>query len=72
MSSANDCSLRANAWASAARRLGPVVYYPEDEAVRALIARFGTPIPARSESAFHRLWTLTALVAPYYALMGRT
>lgn len=55
---------------SAARRLGPVVYYPEDAAVAALIGRFGTPIAAESESAFHRMWTLTSLVAPYYALMG--
>ncbi|MDA0702471.1 MAG: NAD(P)-binding domain-containing protein [Proteobacteria bacterium] len=55
---------------SAARRLGPVVYYPEDEDVAALIAHFGTPIAAASETAFHRMWTLTSLVAPYYALMG--
>lgn len=55
---------------SASQRLGPVVYYPEDEAVGALISRFGEPIPAGSESAFHRMWTLTALVAPYYALMA--
>jgi pyrroline-5-carboxylate reductase len=55
---------------SAARRLGPVVYYPHDEKVEALLARFGTPIAAGSESAFHRMWTLTSLVAPYYGLMA--
>lgn len=55
---------------SAARRLGPVVYFPKDESVAALLGRFGTPVAAESESAFHRMWTLTSLVAPYYALMG--
>ena len=54
---------------SAAKRLGPVVYFPEDARVEALFAPVGTPVAARDETEFHRLWSLTGLLSPYYAVM---
>ncbi len=54
---------------SAARRLGPVVYFPQDARVEALFAPVGTPVAARDETEFHRLWSLTGLLSPYYAVM---
>jgi pyrroline-5-carboxylate reductase len=54
---------------STARRLGPIAYFPEDARVEALLATVGTPVAARDEAEFHRLWSLTGLLSPYYAVM---
>lgn len=61
--------VRAVPLPSAARRLGPIAYFPHDECVTALLARVGTPVAAPDEAAFHRLWSLTGLISPFAALM---
>lgn len=61
--------VRAVPLPSAARRLGPIAYFPHDESVAALLARVGTPVAAPDEAAFHRLWSLTGLISPFAALI---
>ena len=61
--------VRAVPLPSNARRLGPIAYFPESARARAIFARIGTPVLAADERAFHRLWSFTGLIAPYYALM---
>jgi len=61
--------VRAVPLPSTARRLGPIAYFPEVPRVRGLLARIGTPVLARNEAEFHRLWSLTGLIAPYYRVM---
>jgi len=53
-----------------ARGLGAVPYWPvaEDD-VQELLARLGRPLPLASEHEFSVLWTATALIAPFYALL---
>lgn len=61
--------VRAVPLPSAARRLGPIAYFPHDEHVASLLARVGTPVEAPDETAFHRLWSLTGLISPFAALI---
>lgn len=61
--------VRAVPLPSAARRMGPIAYFPHDASVEALLARVGTPVAAPAEAAFHRLWSLTGLISPFAALM---
>lgn len=61
--------VRAVPLPSSARRLGPIAYFPEVPRVRDLLARIGTPVLARNEAEFHRLWSLTGLIAPHYRVM---
>ena len=56
---------------AAARRLGPIAYFPHEPTIAALLGRVGTPVAAPDEAAFHRLWALTALLSPYFGLMDR-
>ena len=61
--------VRAVPLPSAARRLGPIAYFPHNPSVEALLARVGTPVAASDEAAFHRLWSLTGLISPFAALI---
>jgi pyrroline-5-carboxylate reductase len=61
--------VRAVPLPSAARCLGPIAYFPHNEAVETLLARVGTPVAAPDEAAFHRLWSLTGLISPFAALI---
>lgn len=61
--------VRAVPLPSAARRLGPIAYFPREERVEALLTRIGTPVAAPDEAAFHRLWSLTGLISPFAALI---
>ncbi len=61
--------VRAVPLPSSARRLGPIAYFPEVPRVREILARLGTPVLARNEAEFHRLWSLTGLIAPHYRVM---
>lgn len=54
---------------SAARRLGPIALYPDEPDSNALLGRVGTVVPADSEAQLEALCAVTALIAPYYALM---
>lgn len=54
---------------AAARRSGPVLVYPHVEALVPLWRSLGTPVAAGSEDEFEVLWSLTALISPWYALL---
>lgn len=55
-----------------ARHLGPVVVYPGEPGAVALFEPIGTVLSAASEREFDVLWSLTALIAPYFALIAET
>lgn len=61
--------VRAVPLPSAARRLGPIGLYPGDAAVVELLGCVGTPVPVENEHDLNVLWALTALIAPYFALL---
>lgn len=61
--------VRAGPTPSAARRQGPVPYFPADAEAGALSARMGTPIAVADEREFHLLWCLVSLIATHYALL---
>lgn len=62
--------VRALPLPSCARRLGPVVVYPAEPAAMDLFARVGAVLAAGDEREFNVLWSLTALIAPYFALIA--
>ena len=61
--------VRAVPLPSAARHLGPIAFYPKEPRAEAILSTVGLPVAAADESSFHRLWSLTALVSPYCALL---
>lgn len=61
--------VRAVPLPTAARRLGPIILYPSDTEVMRVLSRVGTPVPAANEGDLHVLCALTALIAPYFALL---
>jgi len=63
--------LRAVPLPSVARHLGPVAMYPPDAEVAELFDRIGTAVEVAEEPQLDALWAVTALIAPYYALLGR-
>jgi pyrroline-5-carboxylate reductase len=56
---------------SVARRIGPIAMTPRDGEMEALLSGIGTPVATDDEHRFETLWTLTALIAPYYKLVDR-
>ena len=62
--------VRALPLPSCAERLGPIVVYPGEPWAMAFFAPIGTPIAAAEESELNVLWALTALIAPYFALIA--
>lgn len=61
--------VRAVPLPSSARQLGPIAYFPEEDFAAALLRRIGTPVATGGEAEFHALWTLTALIAPYFEVL---
>ena len=61
--------VRAVPLPSVERHLGPIALYPGDEPVEALFADLGTVIAAGEEAELDKLLVITALMAPYYALL---
>ena len=55
-----------------ARHLGPIVLCPPDPEVAELLNRIGSAVEVENESQLYALWSVTALMAPYFALLGRT
>jgi len=49
-----------------AMHVGPVMVFPREPAVEALMRPLGTVIPVKDRREFLALWTLTALIAPFY------
>jgi len=54
---------------SVAQHRGPIACFPDSDIVRAVWSRLGTPVPVGDEATFHALWSLTALLSPYYTLL---
>ncbi len=62
--------IRALPLPSCAERLGPIVVYPGEPWAMAFFAPIGTPLAAAEERELNVLWALTALIAPYFALIA--
>ena len=62
--------VRALPLPSCAERLGPIVVYPGAPWAMAFFAPIGTPLAAAEERELNVLWALTALIAPYFALIA--
>jgi pyrroline-5-carboxylate reductase len=56
----------------AAYYLGMIPFYPNVTQVYEILAKIGNPIGLPDERELDLLWTLTALVAPFYDLMAHT
>ena len=56
----------------AARRLGPLAICPPHAEIAALFARIGTVVEIEEPAQFDAFWSVTALMAPFYGLLGRT
>jgi pyrroline-5-carboxylate reductase len=54
---------------SVAMHQGPILYYPDDREVKDLFSSLGSPVPVSSERDLTVLWGVTALGAPFYALL---
>ena len=55
-----------------ARRLGPIAMCPPSAPVAELFGRIGTVVEVESAEQIDAFWSATALMAPYYALLGRS
>ncbi len=62
--------VRALPLPSCAERLGPIVVYPGAPWAMAFFAPIGTPLAVAEERELNVLWALTALIAPYFALIA--
>ncbi len=62
--------VRALPLPSCAERLGPIVVYPGEPWAMAFFAPIGTPLAVAEERELNVLWALTALIAPYFALIA--
>jgi pyrroline-5-carboxylate reductase len=51
-------------------RIGPIMFLPHDAEVAALLQPLGTAISVQDRQEFLALWTLTALIAPYYGFLA--
>lgn len=61
--------VRAVPMPPAAKHLGPIAIYPQDPQVVEVFAKVGMPVVVQDERQFNILWTLTALIAPFYTLI---
>ena len=55
-----------------ALHLGPIAICPPDPEVAELLDRIGSAVEVEDEHQLYALWSVTALMAPYFALLGRT
>ncbi len=62
--------VRAVPLPSAEEHVGPIALHPGDETAEALFADLGTVIVTGEEPELDKLLVITALMAPYYALLG--
>ena len=54
---------------SAAQHNGPIVIYPDHAYAGDIFSRVGRLFPVADEKNLELLWTLTALISPYYAML---
>ncbi len=64
--------VRALTLPSVAGRSGPVLVCPGNEEFAAFLGALGTPVTVPDERQFEVLWAMTAMIAPYYALVQRS
>jgi pyrroline-5-carboxylate reductase len=57
---------------TAVQHLGPIAIYPSDPEVAELMNKIGSVVEVENESQFYALWSVTSLMAPYFALLGTT
>jgi pyrroline-5-carboxylate reductase len=55
---------------ASARGLGPLLIFPSDREVEKIFGGIGTIIRAQNADQFHALWATTAMLAPYFGLLG--
>ena len=55
-----------------ARHLGPIAICPPDPEVAELLDRIGSAVEVEDERQLYALWSVTALMAPYFALLAKT
>ncbi|MBM3523079.1 MAG: NADP oxidoreductase [Alphaproteobacteria bacterium] len=54
-----------------ARRLGPIAISPRDPELEAWLATVGTVVPVADDHHFETIWSTSALIATFYALVSR-
>ncbi len=54
---------------SAARRFGPVLYFPEDPGLAQVLGCLGEPLATTGLDELNRLWAATGLLSPFFALL---
>ena len=64
--------VRALTLPSVSGRTGPIAICPGDVEAERFLARLGTPFPVPDERHVDVLWAMTAMIAPFYALVQRT
>ncbi len=52
--------------------IGPAMYYPPDQELEALLKPLGTTVAVKDRREFLALWTLTALLAPFYGFVAKS
>jgi pyrroline-5-carboxylate reductase len=60
---------RAAPLPSVAQHSGPILIYPAHAYASDILGRVGRLFPVADETKLELLWTLTALISPYYALL---
>ncbi len=55
-----------------ARHLGPIAICPPDPEVAELLDRIGSAVEVEDECQLYALWSVTALMAPYFAQLAKT
>lgn len=55
-----------------AQHLGPIAICPPSSAVAELFGRIGVAVEVETAAQIDAFWSVTALMAPYYALLGRS
>ena len=54
---------------SVSQRNGPILIYPDRADAAKILKNVGQPFPLADERQLELLWTVTALICPYYALL---
>ena len=56
----------------AAQHVGPIILYPDDPAVGSMLGRIGELYAVSDENHLNVLTAITALISPFFALLGET
>ncbi len=64
--------VRALTLPSVSGRTGPILLCPADEDTERFLTPLGAPLPMGDERQLEVLWAMTAMIAPFYALVERS